>query len=406
MSNYQTENIGKIIAKKRKEAGMTQETLASLLQITPQAISKWENGIGFPDLMLVPQIASALGISLSELFGEAQPQKITVPQTYMNMNLVCTDQKNAVYSNKEIASINDRSVCFSDGSSADMASNTVINCGSGEIRIIDLQDIIPLAFSDDFEHKQLIKSFNEARSLEIINSAACEIEIIRGKDNETVISAEGSKRFVDRLELTEANGKLKVHAQQSTNHGTEIGNSVTIAVGFDIGESLDVHINGCGGLTTPLSFDSAKLTISGSGSIKVKDLDRCEIIISGSGDIATDDIRQSLSVKISGSGSVSSANTKNATVRIAGSGDLSAMQLYGNLDISVSGSGSVSCSGGEIDTLNVSIRGSGDLAGEWLTVNNADISMHGSGTISIGRIKGRSVECLSKDCTLNVRKRG
>ncbi|MBQ5837739.1 MAG: DUF2807 domain-containing protein, partial [Clostridia bacterium] len=355
MSNYQTENIGKIIAKKRKEAGMTQETLASLLQITPQAISKWENGIGFPDLMLVPQIASALGISLSELFGEAEPQKITVPQTYMNMNLVCTDQKNAVYSNKEIASINDRSVCFSDGSSADMASNTVINCGSGEIRIIDLQDIIPLAFSDDFERKTLTKSFNEARSLEIINSAACEIEIIRGNDNETVIRAEGSKRFLDRLELAEANGRLKVHAQQSTNHGSEIGNSIIIAVGFDVGESLDVHINGCGELTTPLSFDSAKLTISGSGA-------------------------------------VASAHTKNATVRIAGSGDLSTMQLDGDLDISVSGSGSVSCSGGEIDTLNVSIRGSGDLAGEWLTVNNADISMHGSGTISIGRIKGRSVE--------------
>ena len=82
------------------------------------------------------------------------------------------------------------------------------------------------------------------------------------------------------------------------------------------------------------------------------------------------------------------------------------MRLDGDLDISVSGSGNVSCSGGEINTLNININGSGDLAGEALTVNNADISIRGSGTVSLGRIKGRSIERLSKDCTLNVSQRG
>ena len=45
MSGYRAENIGRIIAEKRKEAGMTQEQLAQKLMITPQAVSKWENGV-------------------------------------------------------------------------------------------------------------------------------------------------------------------------------------------------------------------------------------------------------------------------------------------------------------------------------------------------------------------------
>lgn len=40
MSGYQAESIGRIIAAKRKENGLTQEGLANLLQITPQAVSK------------------------------------------------------------------------------------------------------------------------------------------------------------------------------------------------------------------------------------------------------------------------------------------------------------------------------------------------------------------------------
>ena len=73
MSGYQAESIGRIIAVKRKEKGLTQEGLANLLQITPQAISKWENGVGLPDVTLIPRIATALQISVDELFGENKP---------------------------------------------------------------------------------------------------------------------------------------------------------------------------------------------------------------------------------------------------------------------------------------------------------------------------------------------
>ena len=58
----------KNLAKRRKELGMTQEQLAARINVSPQAISKWEN-TGYPDPETLPQLAKALNISLDSLFG-------------------------------------------------------------------------------------------------------------------------------------------------------------------------------------------------------------------------------------------------------------------------------------------------------------------------------------------------
>ena len=51
------ENFQHIIAEERRRAKLTQEALARALGVTPQAVSKWENGIGYPDVTLFPDIA-------------------------------------------------------------------------------------------------------------------------------------------------------------------------------------------------------------------------------------------------------------------------------------------------------------------------------------------------------------
>ena len=53
----------------RKEKKMSQEELAELLGVTSQSISKWELGINFPDLTLLPKIANIFKISIDELLG-------------------------------------------------------------------------------------------------------------------------------------------------------------------------------------------------------------------------------------------------------------------------------------------------------------------------------------------------
>jgi len=49
--------IGKNIADLRKNRGMTQEQLADILGVSSQTISKWENEVTMPDIMLLPVIA-------------------------------------------------------------------------------------------------------------------------------------------------------------------------------------------------------------------------------------------------------------------------------------------------------------------------------------------------------------
>ena len=63
------ETMGAIIARKRKELGMTQEQLAGALGISYQAVSKWENELSSPDISALPLLADTLGLTLDELFG-------------------------------------------------------------------------------------------------------------------------------------------------------------------------------------------------------------------------------------------------------------------------------------------------------------------------------------------------
>ena len=66
------ETIGKNIAYFRKKAGYTQEELSEIMNVTSQAISKWENDLSYLYLAGIKELASALNVSADELLnGEA-----------------------------------------------------------------------------------------------------------------------------------------------------------------------------------------------------------------------------------------------------------------------------------------------------------------------------------------------
>ena len=69
--------LGSKIAELRKNNGMTQDQLSEKLGVTPQAVSKWENDISCPDIMLLPKIANLLGTTCDELLSN-EPRKETV----------------------------------------------------------------------------------------------------------------------------------------------------------------------------------------------------------------------------------------------------------------------------------------------------------------------------------------
>lgn len=61
--------MGDVISKRRRKLGLTQNELAKSLNISFQAISKWENDAAYPDVTLLPKLAAALGTTIDALMG-------------------------------------------------------------------------------------------------------------------------------------------------------------------------------------------------------------------------------------------------------------------------------------------------------------------------------------------------
>lgn len=69
--------IGRRIAYYRKLNGLTQADLAQKIGVSCQAVSKWEQKVCCPDIMLLPNIAKTFDITVDELFGNALQKEIT-----------------------------------------------------------------------------------------------------------------------------------------------------------------------------------------------------------------------------------------------------------------------------------------------------------------------------------------
>lgn len=61
------ELFGSFIQQRRKELGLKQTELAERIHVTDKAVSRWERGVGFPDIKLLEPLAEALELSLTEL---------------------------------------------------------------------------------------------------------------------------------------------------------------------------------------------------------------------------------------------------------------------------------------------------------------------------------------------------
>lgn len=70
------ESFGQRFQRLRKNAGLTQEDVATKLNITAQAISKWENDISAPDISVLTELSDILNVSLDELLGREPAVKV------------------------------------------------------------------------------------------------------------------------------------------------------------------------------------------------------------------------------------------------------------------------------------------------------------------------------------------
>ncbi len=68
--------MGKEIRRLRQDRGLTQEALAAALNVSAQAVSKWECGSTVPDVQLLPEIAVFFGVTIDQLFAMTPEQQM------------------------------------------------------------------------------------------------------------------------------------------------------------------------------------------------------------------------------------------------------------------------------------------------------------------------------------------
>lgn len=82
--------FGTFIATLRKENNMTQVELAQKLQVTDKAVSKWERGLGFPDINTIEPLADALGVSVLEIMRSERIAETEITQDTVSAALTDT----------------------------------------------------------------------------------------------------------------------------------------------------------------------------------------------------------------------------------------------------------------------------------------------------------------------------
>lgn len=98
--------IGKYIAGKRKELGLTQRQLADKLGMSDKSVSKWERGVCLPDVALYSDLCGILGIGINEfLAGEDIPQESVVQKSEENIIGVATASKHRQKKLKSVIAI-------------------------------------------------------------------------------------------------------------------------------------------------------------------------------------------------------------------------------------------------------------------------------------------------------------
>ena len=400
-------DFGKMIAEKRKQKGLTQEELSGLLGISPQAVSKWENGVGLPDVTLFPPLAEALAIPIEALFGVNRQKEKTVGYTgpdYLNgLPFVSSVGAVAVYSNKTVEKCENGVVTFSDGSTANLTTCTVVNRGAGKIILSEGQNKNDASTLDSFEmtsFKTELDPFDSVR----ISLPPCTLEIVTAKAPALLI--DGPEWFVNAAKWSVHESTFRLEGPKDTNRVADASEiKITLSCPFDAGKALELETAGSAVCRIQPDFSSMNLTGNGSGSMRLKNGDEVRVGINGSGIVEMEAARERFYGTINGSGRVILNKTNDPEVEINGSGSFNLGKVSGScLSAEICGSGTIIAKG-DVEKIRNEIMGSGFFDGRDLLCDVAEIELTGTALVTLDQIRRESIERVRFPARLNVKHR-
>ena len=430
---YEFEGFGMRMHELRKKNGLTQEELAGRVGVTGQAVSKWENGQAYPDITLIPTLATILGTEIDHLFGKKPTSPTpstdsTFPSTHMGMPIVHSTQYVACYSNKDVEKIDKTGVKFTDGSTAELSNRMAVNTGQGDIQFIGDSDNPMQWFEDEINPTETNKEgeFGYVQNIDVtILNYDCEIKL--SNDDKTRVKATGDPVFIKLLEFSVHGDSLTVNQKQINNYNNRgHKNLVVIELPCEKGNQAEIKTNGSGSVKSEIPFfHTGRVSINGSGAINVMSFETCSISINGSGSVMGIDVEELklvvngsssidlekagvAKVVINGSGDITIKEAASLNTSINGSGDMEIGEMTGGgeLTAKIAGSGDIQIGKGNVEKFDADIHGSGDINAEGLTTKDATIVLHQDGTVVIGRVLERSTEQIKKKGRITVLNRG
>ncbi len=135
--------LGKRIADLRKSKELKQDDLAQMLNVSPQAVSKWENDQTCPDISLLPELARILGVSVDELLsGKSEPITQLVPLENRRDINTMTLKIDVISSNADKVRINLPMPLIKMAAEIGLAMPQI--SGNDALKIVDLNKIMDL----------------------------------------------------------------------------------------------------------------------------------------------------------------------------------------------------------------------------------------------------------------------
>ncbi|MDG5495210.1 DUF2807 domain-containing protein [Niveispirillum sp. BGYR6] len=223
------------------------------------------------------------------------------------------------------------------------------------------------------------------------DASAVKIDGVYGKLDVTVANTDkvtvevtGPEKRLAEVTVNASGGTLVIEQKNSRNgrDWRDKDDQIQVTIRLPAGTGLEIEDfigdGKVGDLRGPLEVDDIV-----SGSLTIGHVTTAKLSVSGSGKIKVGDIDRTLDVEINGSGSVATGSTQGEVkLEINGSGDIDIARVNGPVAASVNGSGDIHLRAGTADPLAASIAGSGQVTLDGVARNQA-INNNGSGSVKV-----------------------